>query len=350
MGTLEQLQEFLLAHFSASEVRMFISCLPASRRLTDELPGDSVSPRELAFAAVQVLDRHAALDAAFWAGLRGARPHLVVEVTAIEASQGVSRSASLAGLSLVMARATRHRDHAEVEFIVQNEGHAAQFITELRLEARQLVADLKPVPWLRYHQSVEGFRVLLTNVGWSDLEIEGTVSVRWFGPNMRLQKVTCCLPPGGEAEIARIATPALSCPAAVHIAGRYRERYGAWRSLYRTLSSPRPAASHIAEPRTAYICMFETAGPTQRRFNVVRAVPRGHADIFACIVSADRSCAFDLVVEVVTASGTVLESQHAGLAVVRRPNDGWDVENGDEFALGADGVWSLGKRPWRRGP
>lgn len=366
MNHLEELQNFLTTQYSAAELRRLIYYLPDGEALSASLPGELASLSDLAFAAVQSLHRTGALDSDFWSRLRSSRSHFTAQITSIQAASPAASLASSSTLSLILARvspASRSKRYSEIEFVVRNDSTRPQIITEIRLDAQNIAVDYTPRVKLDPAVKSGCFVVDLRNDGWSDLAISLTIKAPALPAAAAKRAMTVVL--SGEAtrlcELSEreIFAPGSDALAVVHVFGQVQALQGGLQTeVDQTFEVERrqlhhgPPCGAARPPDTMYICILATGQPScQKRYKVLREVPAGGADVFACVVSADRSATFDLVVELMTSDKTKLSTRHDGLAVVREPGDKWDVQDGASFTLDSSGAWLLASRkrkPWDR--
>lgn len=357
----EVLQEFLTEHFSPSELRQLVTYLPRGRRLAAALPDGTPSLTELAFATVETLQRHAAIDGAFWLRLRNKRPRLVPRIAAIQASFPALASERSSTLTLVLARASRQEGCVEIEVIVRNDSTAPQFLTALTMAALNIRVDDSPRFKLIKTPRGETLELSLHNEGWSDLDFDLSLEIAGRSPTRRIGPGTVR---SGETRsvVALSESDVFTAPGPqtwLRVSGRGHRPGGDAsfrvdehiRIFYSDYHPEEITEALPAVPDTVYVSLFDTASHTSRkRYDLLREVPPNQADIFACVTSCDRSAFFDLELSLLGTADALLTTRLDGLAVVRTPGDPRSIRDGDVFVRGRDGAWHLQavvRKPWR---
>jgi hypothetical protein len=361
----EALQKFLIAHFSLSELRQLITYLPGGRVIMASLPDGVMSAKDFAFEAVLSLERNAALDPDFWSRLRAERPRLGSEITAMQtafpAFPALSRASSPT-LTLLLVRASRHKRYTGLEIVVRNDSTVPQFIKALHLDAQNIVVDYTP-DFTLHGKVIDGsFGVSLLNRGWSTLVLVLDLRISPSSHGASRTSTTATVSSGQYHNLfdlseADIFGRGRHDHANVHVFGHCEALENGVRAtidqsftVQRADFVPDQRRGAKRGPDTTYICLFDTThNSCKKTYSILREVPAGQADIFSCIVSADRSASFDLVVELVSADDTLLSTRHDSLAVQRGPHDRWPVKDGDVFTLDVDGSWNLSppaRTPW----
>lgn len=358
----EDLQEFLTEHFSPSELRQFVTYLPRGRRLAAALPDGTPSLTELAFATVETLQRHAAIDGAFWMRLRKKRPGLIPRIAAIQASFPALARERSSTLTLVLARASRQERCVEIEVIVRNDSSTPQFLTELTMEAHDIRVDDSPRFKLAKALRGDTLELSLRNEGWSDLYLDLSLEfanrspARRVGPGTVRSGETRSVAALSESDVFTTQGPQtwLRVSGRGHRPGddapfRVDEHI---QVLYSDYHPKEITEACPAVPDTVYVSLFDTASQTARkRYDLLREVPPNQADIFACVVSCDRSAFFNLDLSLLATADSALTARLEGLAVVRTPGDPRSIRDGDVFVRGRDGAWHLQaavRKPWLR--
>ncbi len=358
----KDLHDFLVAHFKPHNLRQLVTALPNGQQLTYELPGRSVSPNELTFETVQLLREHGAIDRDFWRELKARRPQLKDQIQAIEATFPPLACVSSPTLSLILARASRREHYTEVELVIRNDSDQPQFISELRLEAQNIIVDYAPRYKLKPTFKSDHLVLSVDNRGWSDFSLD--LDVLFDRPETGTPpKIVSPRVLSGEARTlaafsqAEIFVRENGNRATLNLRGLgHAHQTGSQFMLNECIEvqrsdfSPKDLFESLPRsPDTTYVCLFETtASSCQKRYNILREVPARQADVFSCLVSTDRSASFDLVMELVSTDRTSLTARHDGLAVMRQPGEWTKLRDGDVFIRGLDDGWHLESRFPRR--
>lgn len=354
----ENLEDFFVERFSPRELRRFISNLHDGDVLRAALPGESATMDVLAHEVVGLLRRHGVCDDDFWKKLKSTRKVFTDQIAEIQANFPPIAFASSPTLSLLLARASQRESHTEIEIVVRNNSTRPQLLKELHLEAQNLAVDYSPRFELKSALTGDHLVISIENDGWSDLSLDLDVRLDSPSPDPSPRIVSPRVRSGEKRTLAAFSEADLfrnerNDWATIDVFGSFHAHQtdhtfqsGRHFSVSRReFLAPDISAAMAILPDTTYACIFETTAPScQKRYPILREVPAGKLDVFSCLVSADRSASFDMLITLVSADEATLSTPYERVSVARRPADHREYQDGDVFTVDKNGSWHLNSR------